>query len=59
VTATTPRGASAEAGTDFYALWLDEEMSYSCALWDAPEDSLEKAQLRKLDYHLGACGPDG
>jgi cyclopropane-fatty-acyl-phospholipid synthase len=66
VTATTPRGASAkaiqyhyDAGTDFYALWLDEGMSYSCALWEVTDDSLEKAQRRKLDYHLGACVPKG
>jgi cyclopropane-fatty-acyl-phospholipid synthase len=66
VTETTPRGASAEAiqyhydvGTDFYRLWLDAGMSYSCALWDVGGDSLENAQLRKLDYLLRACVPNG
>ncbi|MGD0103759.1 MAG: cyclopropane-fatty-acyl-phospholipid synthase family protein [Rhodopila sp.] len=42
----------------FYALWLDETMTYSCALWnegDDPEDLLS-AQRRKLDYHLDAAG---
>jgi cyclopropane-fatty-acyl-phospholipid synthase len=39
----------------FYRLWLDPEMVYSAALFE-PDDSLEAAQLRKLDYHIGqAC----
>lgn len=49
-------GASAEAiqhhydlSNDFYALWLDETRTYSCAIWE-PGDDLETAQLRKLDY---------
>jgi cyclopropane-fatty-acyl-phospholipid synthase len=49
-------GASAEAiehhydvGNEFYRLWLDATMTYSCALW-AEGDSLERAQLRKLDH---------
>lgn len=36
--------------TEFYALWLDERMVYSCALFGTPADSLETAQERKLDY---------
>jgi cyclopropane-fatty-acyl-phospholipid synthase len=51
-------GASPEAiqahydvSNDFYALWLDPTMAYSCALWEAG-DTLEQAQLRKLDFHL-------
>src|SRR5712691_290650 len=35
---------------DFYALWLDSRMVYSCAYFAAPEDDLETAQERKLDY---------
>jgi cyclopropane-fatty-acyl-phospholipid synthase len=61
MTATaTPRGASPEAirqhydvANDFYELWLDPTLCYSCALWedDEPDSALEQAQLRKLDYH--------
>ena len=54
----TTLGASIEAiqqhydlSNDFYALWLDETMTYSCALWESG-DTLEQAQIRKLDYHL-------
>ena len=42
----------------FYALWLDETLTYSCGLWhegDDPDDLLA-AQRRKLDYHLHAAG---
>jgi len=47
-----------DASNAFYALWLDETMTYSCALWresDDPDD-LPAAQRRKLDYHLDAAG---
>jgi len=35
---------------DFYALWLDSRMVYSCAYFAAPGDDLDAAQERKLDY---------
>ena len=41
-----------DVGNDFYALWLDETMSYSCAYFRFPEDSLEQAQLQKIDHVL-------
>lgn len=41
-----------DLGNDFYALWLDETMSYSCAYFHAPEDSLYQAQLQKIDHIL-------
>src|SRR5215212_4888186 len=45
-----------DVGNDFYELWLDPSMSYSCALWAtgdaAATDTLEAAQLRKIDFHL-------
>ena len=34
----------------FYALWLDRRMVYSCAYFTTPEDDLDVAQERKLDY---------
>jgi cyclopropane-fatty-acyl-phospholipid synthase len=42
----------------FYALWLDETMTYSCALWHEGDDldDLASAQRRKLDFHLAAAG---
>src|SRR5436190_12483194 len=38
-----------DIGNDFYRLWLDEEMVYTCAYFPTPEASLEEAQLAKLD----------
>ncbi len=35
---------------DFYSLWLDRSMVYSCAYFESVEDDIEKAQAQKLDY---------
>ncbi len=39
-----------DLGNDFYRLWLDENMQYTCAFFDYPEQSLEDAQLNKMEY---------
>jgi len=39
-----------DVGNDFYALWLDERMVYTCAYFARPELSLAEAQLAKLDH---------
>ncbi|WJW74270.1 cyclopropane-fatty-acyl-phospholipid synthase family protein [Thiohalobacter sp. IOR34] len=39
-----------DVGNDFYRLWLDPEMVYSCAYFRHPEQSLAEAQRDKLDY---------
>lgn len=41
-----------DLGNDFFALWLDETMSYSCAYFYCPEDTLKEAQLQKIDHVL-------
>jgi cyclopropane-fatty-acyl-phospholipid synthase len=41
-----------DLGNDFYKRWLDESMTYSCAYFKTPKDSLEKAQEQKLDHVL-------
>jgi len=38
-----------DLGNDFYQLWLDPKMMYSCAYFDTPETSLEDAATEKLD----------
>lgn len=38
-----------DVSNGFYQLWLDDEMVYSCAYFGNPDDTLEAAQLRKLD----------
>ena len=39
-----------DLGNDFYRLWLDERMLYSCAYFPAPDWSLEEAQIAKMDH---------
>jgi cyclopropane-fatty-acyl-phospholipid synthase len=41
-----------DIGNDFFRLWLDETMSYSCAYFRSPEDTLDQAQCQKIDYSL-------
>lgn len=41
-----------DIGNDFYKLWLDDTMTYSCAYFKSKEDSLEKAQRNKVDHIL-------
>ncbi len=35
---------------DFYQLWLDKRMVYSCAYFNTPEDELDAAQEQKLEH---------
>ncbi|HEX3445902.1 MAG TPA: cyclopropane-fatty-acyl-phospholipid synthase family protein [Chthoniobacterales bacterium] len=39
-----------DVSNDFYALWLDQQMIYSCAYFETTDDDLDTAQERKLDY---------
>ncbi len=41
-----------DIGNDFYKLWLDPTMSYSCGYFKHEEDCLEQAQKNKVDYLL-------
>ena len=38
-----------DLGNDFYRLWLDREMVYTCAFFPTPEATLEDAQIAKMD----------
>lgn len=39
-----------DVSNDFYSLWLDRQMVYSCGYFENPDDDLDRAQERKLDY---------
>ncbi|WP_125708326.1 SAM-dependent methyltransferase [Companilactobacillus zhongbaensis] len=41
-----------DIGNDFYKLWLDKTMTYSCAYFRTPEDDLETAQMNKVHHIL-------
>lgn len=39
-----------DRGNDFYKLWLDETMAYSCAYFRHENDTLEQAQQQKYEH---------
>ncbi|MGM9934362.1 MAG: class I SAM-dependent methyltransferase [Clostridium sp.] len=41
-----------DVGNDFYKLWLDDSMTYSCGYFKNKDDSLNDAQKNKVDYIL-------
>lgn len=41
-----------DIGNDFYRLWLDDTLSYSCGYFKNPDDTLYDAQVNKVDYIL-------
>ncbi len=38
-----------DVGNEFYSLWLDRRLAYSCAYFETPETTLDEAQEAKLD----------
>jgi cyclopropane-fatty-acyl-phospholipid synthase len=38
-----------DLGNNFYRLWLDREMVYTCAYFPSPDATLEEAQVAKMD----------
>lgn len=45
-----------DLSNDFYQSFLDPTMTYSSALFEAPEETLEQAQLNKIDRMLDLAG---
>jgi cyclopropane-fatty-acyl-phospholipid synthase len=39
-----------DLGNDFFKLWLDRRMVYSCAYFRRPEDDIDTAQEQKLEH---------
>ncbi len=39
-----------DVSNDFYALWLDPAMVYSCAYFERSQDNIETAQRQKMDH---------
>lgn len=39
-----------DIGNEFYKLWLDKRMAYTCAYFPRPDASLEEAQTAKFDH---------
>lgn len=62
VSSTSPLTADFESvqahydlSNDFFALFLDPTMTYSCARFDNPDATLHEAQLAKIDRSLDKC----
>ncbi len=45
-----------DLGNDFYSLWLDDTMTYSFALFNTSQESLEKAQIAKYASMVDQMG---
>jgi cyclopropane-fatty-acyl-phospholipid synthase len=45
-----------DLGNEFYRLWLDETMTYSSAIFENPQESLEAAQKRKYASMVDQMG---
>jgi cyclopropane-fatty-acyl-phospholipid synthase len=41
-----------DLGNDFFRLWLDESLTYSCAYFRNASDTLEQAQTEKIEHSL-------
>lgn len=39
-----------DVSNDFYQLWLDKNMVYSCAYFEQGDEDLDSAQLKKIDH---------
>jgi cyclopropane-fatty-acyl-phospholipid synthase len=39
-----------DVSNEFYRLWLDQQMVYSCAYFENPDNDLDQAQRNKMDY---------
>ena len=41
-----------DIGNDFYSLWLDKTLTYSCAYFKDENDTLDEAQMNKIHHIL-------
>lgn len=54
--ANSPRGSRRnihqhyDLGTDFFRLWLDRRLAYTCAYYPTPSTTLDEAQEAKMDH---------
>jgi cyclopropane-fatty-acyl-phospholipid synthase len=39
-----------DLGNDFYALWLDKDMQYTCGYFKTPDDPIDLAQAQKREH---------
>jgi cyclopropane-fatty-acyl-phospholipid synthase len=45
-----------DISTELYELFLDQDLNYSCAFYRSPDDTLEQAQIAKLNRAAAKLG---
>ena len=46
-----------DLGNEFFSTWLDETLTYSCGIFEKPEQELEKAQINKYNKLIELIKP--
>ncbi|MCL0330755.1 SAM-dependent methyltransferase [Apilactobacillus xinyiensis] len=46
-----------DIGNDFYKIWLDPTMTYSCAYFEKPDDDIYTAQKQKMQHIIKKLNP--
>ncbi len=46
-----------DLGNEFFSTWLDRTLTYSCGIFDRPEQELEKAQINKYNKLINLINP--
>ncbi len=46
-----------DLGNDFFSLWLDKTLTYSCGIFNSKDETLEKAQINKYNKLIDLIKP--
>ena len=46
-----------DLGNEFFSTWLDKTLTYSCGIFDKPDQELEKAQINKYNKLINLIKP--
>ena len=46
-----------DLGNEFFSTWLDKTLTYSCGIFEKPEQELEKAQINKYNKLIDLIKP--
>ena len=46
-----------DLGNDFFSMWLDKSLTYSCGIFNSPKETLEQAQINKYNKLINMVKP--
>ena len=46
-----------DLGNDFFSMWLDKTLTYSCGIFNSPKETLEQAQINKYNKLINMVKP--